>query len=183
MSIQSVINSHPIVTNAALGMLVAGIGDSLCQFIEMKDSKQTFTLSTWDYRRSSNLGLIRGFLIVPFVVIWYKKLAKMYPDTTNVSLLKRCLTNELIGSPFCIALVFIGNAFLTSANPMQDFIQRMKIQGIATWANSISFWPLCHLLVTFRLPPTYQPIWASFAAVFWNAILSFHTNIVITEEL
>ena len=175
------VNSKPIITNGIIGMFVASLGDLLCQMIENKQSSSSSMMSlSWDKKRSLNLALIRGFLVVPFVVRWYAKLAELYPETTTISLLKRCLTNEVLGSPFMIALVFFGNAILTSNTPhkaLYSFIDRYKKQGISTWISSFSFWPLCHILVTFRLPLHYQPLWASFAAVYWNAILSYHTNV------
>lgn len=176
------VDKKPIITNGILGMLVAALGDFLCQIIENKrniSSSSNISLS-WDKKRSFNLALIRGFLVIPFVVRWYAKLAELYPETTTISLLKRCLTNEVLGSPLMIALVFLGNAILTTSTPKiawNAFIDRYKKQGISTWISSFSFWPLCHVLVTFRLPLHYQPLWASFAAVYWNAILSYHTNV------
>jgi len=178
----SVINSyanamaeHPFATNFATGACLAGLGDMICQELAIRGSGGRF-VDVWDRRRTLNIALIRALLIVPFIMAWYGHLGQMFPGQEFGQLLKRVVMNELVGSPTMITLVFVGNALLRGDWSWINLKQRFRNEFFPTMKKGVSYWPLVHILGTFRLPVMHQPLFAHVASVYWNGVLSFHAH-------
>ena len=97
------------------------------------------------------------------------------PSLFNRVLACRIVTDQAIGTPVMIALVFLGNAILTGESPA-DVVKSFKTNFIATWMKGAQFWPLCHYLGTYRLELMYQPLFAHIASMYWNGVLSIAAN-------
>ncbi len=130
----------------------------------------------WDGRRTLNIALIRAALIVPFIMWWYKQLGEFFPGSEFGQVIRRVILNELVGGPVMIALVFIGNALLRGEFAIKPIVQRFRNEFWATSFKGVTYWPIIHLCVTFRLPVEHQPLFAHIASIYWNGVLSFHAH-------
>ncbi len=72
---QFIVSKFPFITNATTGFLIATIGDIYCQkYFEKKkvtDNAKPEVTESWNVRRSVEMGLIRAFVITPFILFWY----------------------------------------------------------------------------------------------------------------
>jgi hypothetical protein len=90
------------------------------------------------------------------------------------SVLKRVLIDQAVGSPIAITLVFTGKAILArSPLSAKDTIQNHLLD---TWAVGLQYWPFMHTINFRFVPLLYQPMYATFASLYWNAVLSYYTN-------
>jgi hypothetical protein len=165
--------SHsPYITNCVTGFIVAGAGDALCQrYFEGGCVDQHRSI---DKRRVVEMGLIRAAVITPFTLKWYTILARIAPGATLVSALKRVAVDQVIGSPIVISLVFTAKALLAGEPwTAQDTIKRSLVE---TWCVGLQYWPVMHTINFRFVPLMYQPLYASFVSLYWNAVLSYYAN-------
>jgi hypothetical protein len=193
----------PTLTNCLTGFLIAGAGDYACQrYFEVNNvytsersssvrDADSLSFSTsfdvsdenqpvenqfqWNWRRSLDMGFIRATLITPFVLQWYPTLIRLCPGSSPVRVLGRVALDQFIGSPVVICLVFTANAILQRDN-MEDLLHRVKEQFLVTWKTGFQYWPFIHCINFGFIPLAQQPLFAHFASVYWNAVLSFYAN-------
>jgi len=170
----------PYVTNCTTGFIVATAGDVLCQKY-MEDNKSPSqgsdvsinaqdTPIDVDVRRALEMGLIRASLVTPFTQFWYGFLLRVAPG----SVLKRVLIDQAIGSPLVIAMVFTAKGILQlDLNASKEMITTNLVK---TWIAGMSYWPFVHAINFRFVPLMYQPTFATFASLYWNAVLSYYAN-------
>lgn len=189
----------PFIVNGGTGFLIAAAGDVLCQKYfphpttttaankDGNDKKNKPSLlpdglstslqlpSWWDPNRSLEMGLIRCFVITPFILFWYPTLLRLSPGTTPLRVLSRVAIDQSIGSPLVVLLVFASNTLLHKET-LDDFLQRVRDKSVTTWLKGLQYWPFVHIINFGLLPLAYQPLFAHFASVYWNAVLSYYAN-------
>lgn len=129
---------------------------------------------TWDVKRSLDLSLIRAFVITPFVMKWYTILPKLSPGLSPRSIFVRILLDVAIGSPCVISLVFVSSAILKG--DISRCVDTFRGQFYDTWLTGIQYWPFVHTFNFRFVPLKHQPLFAHFASVYWNAVLSYYSN-------
>lgn len=180
--------SHPLKTNCVLGFFIAAIGDIGCQrFVEYPAGHENETVLTtdekisskefkWDQRRSLELGVTRAAVISPFIHFWYPFLTVVSPGTAFVNVLGRVCFDQCFGSPIVISLVFLSTSVLQGKTPL-DAVNRLQEFGFATWCKSLMWWPFIHSINFSLVPPSHRVLFAHFASVYWNAVLSYYSNL------
>lgn len=129
---------------------------------------------TWDAKRSLDLSVIRAFVITPFVMKWYTVLPKLSPGLSPRSIFVRILLDIAIGSPCVISLVFVSSAILKG--DISRCVDTFRGQFYDTWRAGIQYWPFVHTFNFRFVPLKHQPLFAHFASVYWNAVLSYYSN-------
>lgn len=135
------------------------------------DTEEGFT---WDVKRSLDLSLIRAFVITPFVMKWYTILPKISPGLSPRSIFVRILLDVAIGSPSVISLVFVSSAILKG--DISRCVDTFRGQFYDTWVTGTQYWPFVHTFNFRFVPLKHQPLFAHFASVYWNAVLSYYSN-------
>jgi hypothetical protein len=196
---QSWATKSPYITNCSMGFIIAGVGDVLCQRYfeypakrkeEMKliEAPRTNTNGSsytsgrqlvvqnfeWDKKRSLQMGFIRAAVITPFVLFWYPFLVYLSPGPSLLRVMSRVMIDQSIGSPIVVTLVFLANAILN--NDLPNFLQQLKERFFITWVTGLKYWPFVHMFTFGIIPAAYQPLFAHFASVYWNAVLSYYSN-------
>jgi hypothetical protein len=128
----------------------------------------------WDKERSVRMGLIRAFVITPFVIFWYPFVTSLSPGQTFFRILQRVLIDSVTGSPIVISLVFAGNSVLN--NDLNNLFTQFKQSFFETWLTGIKYWPFVHMITFGLVPPPFQPLFTHFASVYWNAVISYYSN-------
>eukprot|EP01039_Chlorochromonas_danica_P008236 gene8236-9083_t len=167
----------PIVTNCATGFFIAGLGDYLSQRYFERQSEPVFS---WNHSRSLDMGIIRAAVITPFVLRWYPFLVWACPGSGAVRVLGRVVIDQLIGSPSVIILVFMANA--TLQGDLRGLPDRLRQQFAVTWRTGLQYWPIVHSFNFGFVPLHHQPLFAHFASVYWNAVLSYYANLKDDER-
>jgi hypothetical protein len=200
----------PYITNCTTGFVIAVVGDLICQrYFEYPARKERifrenqqnllqsnlapgdslasssthdqFSSFQWDFHRSMQMGLIRAFVVTPFVMFWYRFLFVLSPGTSFLRTVTRVIIDQSISSPIVISLVFTSKAVLNRQSVSHWFSQ-LKEQFFTTWITGLRYWPIVHMLTFSIIPSVYRPVWSHFASVYWNAILSYYSNIPPDSE-
>jgi protein Mpv17 len=129
----------------------------------------------WDARRTFQMSFIRAVVITPFVVVWYPFIAALSPGKSIFSVLGRIIIDQAAGGPLVISLVFTTNAILN--NQLSTLRKQIIEQFTITWVSGLKYWPFVHIITFGVLPLMYQPLFAHFASVYWNALLSYYANL------
>lgn len=159
----------------------------------------------WNSLRSLQMGLIRATVITPFVLFWYPLLQRLCPGTTLVRIAGRVILDQSIACPIVIVLVFTANTLMNQtifhpnlklSNLRQTWSQSISLEGLGdslkniivtvghqiedrlwiTWKTGIQYWSIVHCFTFGVVPLAHQALFAHFASVYWNAVLSYYAN-------
>ena len=82
--------------------------------------------------------------------------------------------DQLFGSPMVIAMVFISTSILHG--DIVSCAYRFREAFFITWVNGLKYWPIVHCITFGVIPLKHQPLFAHFASLYWNAVLSYYAN-------
>lgn len=185
----SLLQKRPYLINATTGFGIAVVGDVACQYY-IESAKEL------DIGRSADMGLIRAFLITPFIQFYYPLLRSLSPQRTVMGVAKMVLIDQLIGSPTVIALVFAGTCALGTGSTgipsccgggsrssdtdkltfPTSLVKKIEEDLPACWKKGLQYWPWVHVITFGLVPLLHQPLWASFASIYWMGLLSYHAH-------
>jgi protein Mpv17 len=162
----ALVQRRPLTTNAAIGFIVATLGDIGCQL--------AFEHSEYSLKRTIDMGIIRAVVMAPFLHVYFPFLNRLVPGSTRWAVLRRVITDQIIGSPVSITLTFVAAGIL-QGNP-SSILPRIQEQLLPTWRQSVVYWPIAHFINFSYLPVHHQPVYAHVASLYWNAVLSYRAN-------
>ncbi len=181
------VKQFPFVTNAVTGFFISAVGDVYCQkYFDKKkvtDNGKPAETPTWNARRSFEMGLVRAFVITPFIHFWYPFLERVSPGATLFRVFGRVFVDQLIGSPTVIIMVFMATSAMRGE--LSSILVRIRQQFLGTWFTGLKYWPIVHSINFSVVPLMHRSLFAHFASVYWMAVLSYYSNakIVSTEDL
>ena len=129
-----------------------------------------------DWKRTFDMGLIRAIVITPFIQKWYPMVSYLSPGTRIINIIGRITVDQLIGSPIVILLVFSARTILSN-HSLEYLINKVKDQLLPTWRAGLMYWPFIHSITFGMMPLKHQALWAHFASLYWNAILSYYSSL------
>lgn len=161
------VSKQPFVANASTGFVIASVGDYICQRYFEGDKP-------YDARRTLELGVIRAFVMAPFLSVYFPWLNSLMPGASTPRVATRVLIDQCVGSPVSISMIF-GAVCLLQATP-EAFVPRVQQQLIPTWQAGAMYWPFVHAINFKFVPVAHQPLVAHAASLWWNAVLSYRAN-------
>ncbi|KAJ8976582.1 hypothetical protein NQ317_010747 [Molorchus minor] len=117
-----------LVTNTVSSGALMLIGDIIQQEIEYRQKK---LLERYDYGRLSRMFLV-GLGLGPLHHYFYVWLAKVMPDRTMSTIMKKLLIDQFIMSPLCIAAFFYSIGAL-EMKPMKKCTEELKEKCIEVY--------------------------------------------------
>jgi hypothetical protein len=87
----------------------------------------------------------------------------------------------VIGAPVSILLTFAAAAVLQ--NKLQEFPERVREHLLPTWKTGAMYWPFVHSLNFKFVALHHQPFVAHAASLWWNAVLSYRSNVVLIHPV
>jgi hypothetical protein len=135
----------------------------------------------WNVKRTIEMALIRAVVVTPYVVVWYKFLAELFAHQSILGLITRITLDQLLSSPFMIVVVFFAHMIIRRY-PWHHFISQLRNEFLPAWKAGLQYWPFVHLITYGVLPLVYQPLFAHFASVYWNGVLSYYANLAKLKE-
>lgn len=164
------VTSQPFAVNATTGFVIASLGDIACQkWFEKK--------AEWDAKRTLDMGLIRAFVMAPFMMAYFPFLNRLVPGKKAHQVLSRVALDQCIGSPISIVLTFSAAGLLKG--DVREVPARISNQMLPTWKNGVVYWPFVHSLNFRFMPVMHQPLVAHVASLWWNGVLSYRANLAI----
>lgn len=176
----SCLTRAPYVTNCTTGFIVATAGDVACQVYFEQPPKAPNSVNSpspgieIDKVRAAEMGLIRASIVTPFTQYWYRVLLTLSPGTTMVSVLKRVAIDQAVGSPVVILMVFAAKAGLSGELTTLPVMVQANL--FSTWLCGLKYWSVMHSFNFRFVPLLYQPLFATVASLYWNAVLSYYSN-------
>jgi hypothetical protein len=205
MSLLSLYNTflarHPIVANSITGFFIAGAGDVLCQMLienrhitvdtnasfrkhAEKVEKKGYEIDVLkaegydsiEWNRTLRMGLIRSFIVSPFVVKLYPLVNRLSPGPYFHNVLGRVAIDQIFGSPTVILMVFTASAMLGNTG-LTSLLHRLHTEGVSAWLKGLQYWPFVHC-ITFSglIPPQHTILWGHVMAIYWNGVLSYYSH-------
>jgi hypothetical protein len=186
----------PYTTNCVTGFLIAFSGDIACQsYFESKNPKVSASLlqsgsnnsyvrdvtsrsvhqpKKYDFNRAGKMGMIRAVIITPLTQYWYTVLLWTFPGASLYRVLCRVALDQAVGCPVVIVLVFYAKAILDGQPGSAAATITSNL--LSTWRCGLQYWPFVHTINFGLVPPLYQPLFSSFASLYWQVVLSYYAN-------
>ena len=165
------IDRHPIKTKSVTCFFIFGIGDYLCQKMEIKyEIIKEFSVKRCLMQSSF------GFIGAPYLHLQYCKIIpRIFPEHTKYSTAKSVLYALTI-SDGIFNLLFYIYMDLISGKGIERAIKEFKKKYIPTMIANWKVWPI---LTTFNftiVPIQLRVLFDNFCCIFWNIYLSFMQN-------
>jgi hypothetical protein len=159
---------RPLATSMALGFVIAGVGDVVCQRLEGAP------LAELDARRVAELSAVRALVNAPLLHVYLPWLASLCPGTSLARVGARVVLDSVLGSPVNLCLIFAATSTL-KGRPLETGA-RIQEQLLPTWLKGVTYWPFVHF-VNFRFFSTaHQGLVAHLASVWWMVLVSRASN-------
>ena len=160
------LDTHPLLTKAITGGLIAGAGDGLCQSLIQVDQP-------YDWVRTVRFGAVGTLYIAPGIHYWYNILAtRLAPGTSAVAVLKRVALDQFVFAPPFIAGL-LTTLWTAEGFPIIDIPNRLATTlpdvVMANWV----LWIPANILNFGFVPIKYQVLFNNTLGLVWNAYLSF----------
>jgi protein Mpv17 len=166
--------SRPKTTEVVSAFILTFKADLICQFIESKFHKRSFT-ETVSGQRALNLASFRAFAVTPVLHFWYKWLAGRFPGKSMKVILFKSLLDRLTIGPVVLAAFFAAHTYNNGGN-LQDFEQKMRNDFMRTNKVNITYWTTL-LMFTFKyVPLEFQVLTVNSIGFGWMIYLSFCMN-------
>ncbi|XP_043786263.1 mpv17-like protein 2 [Apis laboriosa] len=124
-----------------------------------------------DYVRTKNMMIV-GLFQGPFHHWFYMILEKVLPGKNAVSVIKKTCLDQIIASPICLGIFFIGLGFLEHHN-MKEIHEEMKVKLYDTWKVDCCFWPPTQCVNFFFIPLRYRVLYTNFMTMIYDIFLSY----------
>ncbi|XP_076232924.1 mpv17-like protein 2 isoform X1 [Calliopsis andreniformis] len=124
-----------------------------------------------DYVRTRNMmsvGLIQG----PFHHWFYTVLDKTIPGRNALSVAKKTCLDQIIASPTCLGIFFIGLGIL-ECHKIEEIFEELRIKLYDTWKVDCCFWPPTQCVNFFFIPFRYRVLYINFMTMIYDIFLSY----------
>lgn len=91
-----------------------------------------------------------------------------------LSVFKRVAIDQAVGSPIVILMVFSAKALL--AGQLTTLPAMIENNMLNTWLCGFKYWSVMHSFNFRFVPLMYQPLFATMASLYWNAVLSYYSS-------
>ena len=167
--------ARPLATSMALGAVIAGAGDAICQRVEGRRlAGEGGAPGDFSFQRVGELSFVRACVHAPLLFVYFPWLSRLVPGSTWPRVVARVALDSVLGSPLSLIVIFAATS--TIKGRPQDAPARIREHLVPTWLLGTSYWPIVHLLNFKFIPPAHQSLVAHFASVWWMVQISAASN-------
>ncbi|CDW76742.1 peroxisomal membrane protein 2-like [Stylonychia lemnae] len=182
---------RPLFTGMISSGVIGGLGDILCQFIEINfdfkpdrakaqeiecEQQAPSKKQNIDYHRSKSFFLLNTLWMSPIYFVHYTKvLPYLVPVVTSTSVFKKLVVDQLMLAPLYILSFYPVMNFIEGISfdqSKKDIEQKYWI----TLKSNMQTWGPASFINFYLMPVKYQLLFSNFVALFFNAYLSFMHN-------
>eukprot|EP00879_Flechtneria_rotunda_P003491 GHRR01003720.1.p1 GENE.GHRR01003720.1~~GHRR01003720.1.p1 ORF type:complete len:234 (+),score=75.55 GHRR01003720.1:1580-2281(+) len=189
----NVLNTRPVATKLATGMVGTFLGDLLAQFSQglmqthgtvssrrrsirrgqalAAPSNNAFVL---DFARTARLVGFSAIVGTPVAGVWFQFLDQyvMPTDPTNpLAVCSKVALDQVVMAPFMTSIFFATMAMLDGAKG-DDLAQAVKSKFKPTLLANWTVWPLAHVINFALVPPTQRILYINVVNIAWTAFMS-----------
>jgi len=168
------LHTKPILTKCVTASLLMCVGDAFAQgLIEKKE--------TFDWRRTSRMGIIGLCVSGPLLSGWFGILDKFLPGSSlPITFLKLC-GDQALFAPVIISAFFVSNELL-DGKPIKSAKSKLDMDLWPTIKANWTVWPIASFINFRFVPPSQRVLYTSCITLFWNSYLSYVGNRQTTEK-
>ncbi|XP_022221003.1 mpv17-like protein 2 [Drosophila obscura] len=142
-----------LYTNLSISTSLSMVGDT----IEQSYERYVGEIDGWNRTRTLRMGT--GGFTVGFVCHhWYQYLDHRYPNRTIGIVMRKILLDQIICSPFYIAVFFITMAVLERQS-WEEFQAEVMEKAIVLYVADWTVWPAAQFINFFLIKPRYRVIY------------------------
>jgi hypothetical protein len=175
ISYENLLTKYPIKTKAATAFFIFGLGDLLCQHMEIKYLK----IKT-KYELSRLLkGAAFGIIVAPYLHLQLSYIIpKLFQEGSKYFVLKSTAYAVLVSdSIFNFSyFLFMELSQNHKKSKYSNLNNEVMNKFIPTQIMNIKVWPFLTGFNFYFMPPQYRVLFDNFASIFWMCYLSFIEN-------
>jgi hypothetical protein len=168
----NVLRTRPIVSKSASAIFIFGVGDYLCQVMELRILKKPGKI---DIKRILKQSLF-GFVVAPYLHLQYCQIIpKLFPGENTMSLIKSTVYAVTISdslfnfSYFYFMNMCNSNKISIDSSTTNEVMQKF----IPVQINNLKIWPILTGINFFLVPIQFRVLFDNILGIFWNIYLSW----------
>lgn len=153
------------------------LGDVACQSTcNILDSKY---LSTIDYRRTLQMGLVGLTLHGPYMYLAFSKVDAFFGSSASLlNVVRKSLLIQVTAFPFYVMLLFGYLGFLEGRVFPTGIWDNIKEKVPKAYLSGCFFWPFANALGFRFVPSENRVIYLASVGIVWNAYISYINSLV-----
>jgi protein Mpv17 len=176
-----VLTRKPILTKSLTSFVTFGLGDAICQSIEISTAKNRGKpKKKFDFSRFFKQAIF-GFSFSPYFHLHFSKILPfLFPAkpgvSQNVIVFKSMLYDQTVHASI-FTIVFYYYMGLVNGNNVEDTTKDLKQKYWPTMLDNWKLWPAA-VLINFKFVPIpYQVLYVNMVGIVWMTYLSYLQNI------
>ncbi len=174
----TVLTSHPLITNMMTAGALSVVSDAVTQRIERE---KNINIKAHSYYRSTTM-FIYGFIISGGLVSkWFRFLNALFPTSARGPPLRvgqKLFVNQVVMSPILNGLFFswvvmTRNLSETFQKRLTDLRTKLATDLVPTMARSCLYWGIMNTANFTVVPISYQLLYTQVGFLLWTSYLSF----------
>lgn len=158
-----------LVTNTLSSGILMGLGDYCQQRIEIYQA--TTEKKPFDVTRSVNMSTV-GLGHGVFHHFFYGWIDRTFPGTSLRNVVRKIFLDQLIASPACMYIFFIGMAIMERRGYDSGW-QEIKNKFLFCYMVDWIVWPPNQFINFYFLPPKYRVIYINTLTMIYDIFLSY----------
>lgn len=160
---------HLFLTNTISSGLLMAVGDYCQQRIEIYQAKPKE--KTFDMDRLVNMSIVAlGHGV--FHHFFYGWLDKTYPAASMQHVMKKIILDQLVASPACMWIFFIGMALLERRGYESGWFE-LKKKFLFTYMVDWVVWPPAQFINFYYVPSQYRVLYINSVTMLYDVFLSY----------
>jgi hypothetical protein len=174
------ITQRPILTKSITSFFTFGLGDTICQVIEIKTAYKNGKTKHWDYLRQFKQAFF-GFALSPYFHLHFSTIVPfLFPikqgANQNIRIMKSMLYDQTIHASI-FTIVFYYYMGLVNGKSIDDTTGEVKKKLVPTMVDNWKLWPMA-MFINFKFVPTqYSVLYTNMVGIVWMTYLSYLQNI------
>jgi hypothetical protein len=168
----NVLVTRPLISKASSAFVIFGLGDYLCQEMELKILKKPGKI---DFKRIFKQSLF-GVVVAPYLHLQYCKIIpRLFPGENPASVMKSILYAVTVSdgifnfSYFTFMSLCNQNTKTNDSSVMNDIMEKF----IPVQMTNMKIWPFLTGFNFYIVPMHFRVLFDNFFCIFWNIYLSY----------
>lgn len=162
----------PIITKAVSGVILFGLGDYMCQQMELKVLKKPGKIEYVRIFKTAAFGIV----VAPYLHLQFCKIIPwLFPkDNFKSKVLSTLYAISISDGLFNLSFfIFMAFSNKTKEEKKSDLVNDIKNKFIPVQINSMKVWSVLTGINISFVPVPYRVLYDNFFCIFWNMYLSY----------
>ncbi|GLH06335.1 Mpv17-like protein [Gryllus bimaculatus] len=168
-----IFGKYLFITNTISSGILMGVGDIIQQELEIYRGhhKGSKLWKRYDWQRIHRMFWV-GLILGPPQHVFYGYIDKLLPKRDFASVSKKILLDQIVISPVCIAVFFVGMGVL-EGNSASEIKSEMRNKFLFVYTMDWMVWPPAQYLNFYCLLPKYRVLYINFVTMLYDIFLSY----------